>query len=209
MIQTNGGPRHVIQPNGGTGHVIQVNGGPAYVIQANGGPKENMTLFSGTLQMIPVVQASSQREVLSSSPLSLDTPDSEQPGETGSIKSEPDSDPGAGSDSGSSSGGRAHLKCPTCGRVCSDPAHLTNHKLVHSPHTNVKTEKKKTLKCPICEKLFGRSSHLKDHINRVHEGNKRVYPNAVCKECGRVFARKCSLNLHITAAHNGRGGMNM
>ena len=96
------------------------------------------------------------------------------------------------------------IRCPTCGRVCSDPAHLRNHiKLVHSSITN-KIERKKTLQCNICEKLFGRSSHLAEHIKSVHEGNKRVYQKAVCGECGRVFARKCSLNQHITAAHGGK-----
>lgn len=95
------------------------------------------------------------------------------------------------------------IRCPTCGRVCSDPAHLSNHiKLVHSNMTS-RIERKKTLQCNICEKLFGRSSHLAEHIKSVHEGNKRVYQKAVCRDCGRVFARKCSLNQHITAAHGG------
>lgn len=99
--------------------------------------------------------------------------------------------------------GQSLLRCPTCGRVCSDPAHLSNHiKLVHS-HMTSRIERKKTLQCNICEKLFGRSSHLAEHIKSVHEGNKRVYQKAVCGDCGRVFARKCSLNQHITAAHGG------
>jgi len=175
--------------------------------------------------MVPVIQASlSPPTVFSSSvPGQAPTPPKTPPVKTeslvkteplylgspghGLVKSDPDSDQetDTGSDSGSSSGvpggGGAHVRCPTCGRVCSDPAHLSNHiKLVHSNITS-KIERKKTLKCHICNKLFGRSSHLAEHIKSVHEGNKRVYQKAVCGECGRVFARKCSLNQHITQAH--------
>ena len=98
------------------------------------------------------------------------------------------------------------VRCPTCGRVCSDPAHLNNHvNLVHSNLLRPRSQRKKTLKCNICDKLFGRSSHLAEHVKSVHDGQKRVYQKAVCGECGRVFARKCSLNQHITAAHGTSG----
>ena len=155
--------------------------------------------------------------LIKTEPLHLGSPRPE--GERDLVRSEPDTrsdqdsdqdhETDTGSDSGSSSGlsGGAHVRCPTCGRVCSDPAHLSNHiKLVHSNITS-KIERKKTLKCHICNKLFGRSSHLAEHIKSVHEGNKRVYQKAVCGQCGRVFARKCSLNQHITQAHGAQVNM--
>ena len=131
------------------------------------------------------------------------SPKSDEDDDYNGVKSEHESDMEDQGDESHNIGTNGLLRCPTCGRVCSDPAHLSNHiKLVHSNITT-KIERKKTLKCHICHKLFGRSSHLAEHIKSVHEGNKRVYQKAVCGECGRVFARKCSLNQHITAAHGG------
>ena len=59
--------------------------------------------------------------------------------------SDNDNDQSDGSNSSTSS---LHLRCPTCGRVCSDPAHLSNHiKLVHSNMTS-KIERKLKILMP-------------------------------------------------------------
>ena len=176
----------------------------------------------GSIQVLPVIQSP---QIITTNPILSSTPVTKVTSPTSStvrIQSEQTTSPGwdeqssdhddeAGSDESTHSNPASTssiLRCPTCGRVCSDPAHLSNHiKLVHSNITS-KMRREKTLKCHICEKLFGRSSHLAEHVKSVHEGNKRVYQKAVCGDCGRVFARKCSLNQHITAAH-GRTDVNM
>ena len=184
-------------------------------------------IFPGPLQMVPVIRASAAPPPVPAPapcpptatpyqlpPASSVSPGDEVTGSEGGDTEDEEEEEGSGSDGGSSTSsaaaaGSGLVRCPTCGRVCSDPSHLANHiKLVHSSLAH-KIERKKTLKCHICEKLFGRSSHLAEHIKSVHEGNKRVYQKAVCGECGRVFARKCSLNQHITAAHGIKSEVNM
>ena len=149
----------------------------------------SVTIFTGPIQMVPVIQKAPPPPPVSTS---SNTPS-------------PSPSPSPSPPRQLHRGDPEILRCPTCGRVCSDPAHLSNHiKLVHS-NIQSNIERKKTLKCNICEKLFGRSSHLAEHVKSVHDGQKRVYQKAVCGDCGRVFARKCSLNQHITAAHGGNG----
>jgi len=210
-------------PNHSNGYHLNTNMGPIQMVPVIQQPQQilpassiSVNKPSNTSPVIKQIKMSESfthedKRNITSSPGS----DSDSPGHNGNNEysendeqsdSSTSSNPSSSSTSfiNQSSGTQSMIRCPTCGRVCSDPAHLRNHiKLVHSNITN-KIERKKTLQCNICEKLFGRSSHLAEHIKSVHEGNKRVYQKAVCGECGRVFARKCSLNQHITAAHGGK-----
>ena len=208
MIQANGSPGHVPLTNGSPGHVPQTNRSPGHVPQTNGGTGHVSHVPSGLIQLAQTTQVirlppggasllrtnTGRLANIPSLPKTLQ------------IKPQPvkmdqnsKSDIDQETDSSSDFGSTLSVKCPTCGRVCSDVSQLSSHiKLVHSDDINLlRSVRNRTVKCNSCNKMFGSSSNLALHKKNVHEGNKRVE----CNLCGKGFARKSSLNQHFTQAH--------